>query len=289
MQSSPKALAKMRDRESRMRLQSLRVTALQTGAAKATMRGVIAAVVLFAASSAALAGDIRVLAAVAVKAPLDRFVAAFTKATGHSVDVSYSLTGPILAEIKAGKPVDAVVLPDAGRKALEKAGLSASQAPVSSSLAGVGVPDTASLPDISSLEKFKAFLHAVPSVAYTDPKSGGAFGQSFDRTLVQLGLAEEVRRKALLVKGSQKIVEAVAQGKAAAGISFKSAIVSTPGLKFAGKLPAPFDNEEPFTAIVLKGSHSPDVARAFVASLTTPEARAIWERLGYITAGAAAH
>ena len=49
------------------------------------------------------------------------------------------MTGPILAEIRAGKPVDAVVLPDAGRKALDKANLSASQTRVSSSLAGVGV------------------------------------------------------------------------------------------------------------------------------------------------------
>jgi molybdate transport system substrate-binding protein len=264
----------------------------QTRAVKTRMAivgGVIAASVLMGGSSVAQAAEIRVMAAVAVRAPLDRFVAAFTKATGHTVDVSYSLTGPILAEIRAGKPMDMVVLPDAGRKALDKAGVSASQVLVSSSLAGVGVPSTMPSPDISSLDKFKALLRAVPSVAYTDPKSGGAFGQSFDRTLVQLGLANEVRRKALLVKGSQAIVEAVAQGKAAIAISFKSAIVTTPGLTFAGKLPAPFDNEEPFTAIVLKGARSPDVARAFVASLIAPDARATWEKLGYIPAGASAH
>jgi molybdate transport system substrate-binding protein len=252
----------------------------------AMIRGIIAALVLLGGSNVALAAEIRVMAAVAVRAPLDRVVAAFTKATGHTVDVTYNLTGPILAEIRAGNPVDAVVLPDAGRKALDKAGLSASQTLVSSSLAGVGVPSTMPSPDVSSLEKFTALLHAVPSVSYTNPKSGGAFGQSFDRTLVRLGLADEVRRKALLVKGSQEIVEAVAQGKAAIAISFKSAIVTTPGLTFAGQLPPPFDNEEPFTAIVLKGSRSPDVARAFVASLIAPDARAIWEGLGYIPAGA---
>ena len=253
------------------------------------MCGVIAAIVLFVGLTAARAGEIRVLAAVAVKAPLDRMIAAFTKATGDKVDVSYSLTGPILAEIRAGKPVDLVVLPDAGRRALEKDHMSVSQTPVSSSLAGVGVPSTAPVPDVSTLEKFTALLRAAPSIAYTDPKSGGAFGQSFDRTLVQLGLADEVRRKALLVRGSQKIVEAVAQGKAAVAVSFKSAIVTTPGLTFAGKLPAPFDNEEPFTAIVLKGAASPDIARAFVASLVTPDARAVWEKLGYIPAAATTH
>jgi molybdate transport system substrate-binding protein len=240
-------------------------------------------------ASVAAAGEIHVLAAVAVQDPLERMVAAFTKASGNRVDISYELTGPILADIKAGKPVDIVVLPEAGRKHLEDAGLLASQAPVSVSLAGVGVPANAPLPDISSLEKFEAFLRAVPSISYTDPKSGGAFGQSFDRTLVKLGLADEIRRKALLVKGSHQIVEAVARGEAAVAISFKSAIVTTPGLKFAGILPAPFDNQEPFSAGVLKTAASPDIARAFMASLLTPEARAIWNERGFVPAGTAAH
>ena len=83
------------------------------------------------------------------------------------------------------------------------------------------MPASAPLPDISSLEKFEAFLRAAPSISYTDPKSGGAFGQSFDRTLVKLGLADEIRRKALLVKGSHQIVTAVARGEAAVAISFR--------------------------------------------------------------------
>jgi ABC-type molybdate transport system substrate-binding protein len=60
--------------------------------------------------------------------------------------------------------------------------------------------------------------------------------------------------------------------------------VTTAGLKFAGKLPAPFDNEEPLTAIVLASAKAPDIARAFVASLIAPEARAMWDELGYIPA-----
>jgi hypothetical protein len=43
----------------------------------------------------------------------------------------------------------------------------------------------------------------------------------------------------LQVRGSHEIVAAVAHGKAAIAISFKTAIVTTSGLKFAGKLPAP--------------------------------------------------
>jgi molybdate transport system substrate-binding protein len=258
-------------------------------ARSARRRCIVAMLVLFGlGTSGALAGEIRILAAVAVQDPLERLATAFAQATGHKVDIGYGLTGPILADIKAGKPVDAVVLPEAGVTGLEDAGLLLSRTPVAASLAGVGVQANAPLPDVSSLEKFIALLRAAPSVSYTDPKSGGAFGQSFDRTLVELGLASEVRRKALLVSGSQQIVVAVARGEAAVAITFKSAIVTTPGLKFAGMLPPPFKNQEPFTAGMLKTATSPDIARAFIGSLLTPEARAIWNELGFVPAGVAA-
>ena len=100
-------------------------------------------------------------------------------------------------------------------------------------------------------------LRAAPSIAYTDPKSGGAFGQYFGRALVEIGMADEVARKAVLVPGSHLIVVAVAKGDAAVGITFKSAIVTTAGSKFAGTLPRPLEEREPITAGVLKNANEP--------------------------------
>jgi hypothetical protein len=100
----------------------------------------------------ASAGEIHILAAVAVQDPLERLTAAFAQATGNKIEIRYGLTGPILADIKAGKSVDAVVLPEAGRKSLEDAGLLLSDIPVAASLAGVGVRAKEPLPDVSSLE-----------------------------------------------------------------------------------------------------------------------------------------
>jgi molybdate transport system substrate-binding protein len=251
------------------------------------LRHVIATLVLLALGiGVAPAGEIRVLAAVAVKNPLDRFAQAFTRATGHKVNIGYSLTGPILADIKAGKPADAIVLPEQGKVALVAAGLLDKPVPVAASLAGVGVRADAPTPDVSTLDKFKAMLRAAPSISYTDPKSGGAFGQYFARALVEIGMADEVARKAVLVSGSHLIVMAVAKGDAAVGITFKSAIVTTAGLKFAGTLPRPLEDREPFTAGVLKNASEPDIARAFVASLAGPAAAAVWTELGFAPAPA---
>ena len=246
------------------------------------LRHVIAALAWLAlAVGVAPAGEIRVLAAVAVQDPLDRFAQAFTRATGHKIDIGYSLTGPIVADIKAGKPADAIVLPEQGKVTLAAAGLLDKPVPVAASLAGVGVRAEAPTPDVSTLEAFKALLRAAPSIAYTDPKSGGAFGQYFARALIEIGMADEVARKAVLVPGSQRIVLAVAKGDAAVGITFKSAVVTTPGLKFAGTLPHPLEDREPFTAGVLKNAKEPGIAAAFVASLTGPEAAAVWTARGF--------
>jgi molybdate transport system substrate-binding protein len=246
------------------------------------LRNVVAALVLLAPTiSPAPAGEIRVLAAVAVQDPLDRFAQAFTRATGHTVNISYSLTGPILADIKAGKPADAIVLPEPGKVALVGLGLLDKPVPVAASLAGVGVRAAAPTPDVSTLEAFKAVLRAAPSISYTDPKSGGAFGQYFARALAEIGMADEVARKAVLVPGSHRVVVAVVNGEAAVGITFKSSIVTTAGLKFAGTLPHPLEDREPFTAGVLKSAKEPDIARAFVASLTAPAAAAVWTERGF--------
>ena len=253
------------------------------------LRNVITALVLLSLhAGAATAGEIQVLAAVAVKDPLDRFAQAFTRATGHKVNIGYSLTGPIVADIKAGKPVDAIVLPDQGRVTLVAAGLLDRPVPVAASLAGVGIRAEAPTPDVSTLDAFKALLRSAPSIAYTDPKSGGAFGQYFARALVEIGMADEVAKKAVLVPGSHLIVVAVAKGDAAIGITFKSAIVTTPGLKFAGTLPRPLEDREPFTAGVLKNAKEPAIAEAFVASLSGPEAVNVWTELGFAP-GPAAH
>ena len=70
--------------------------------------------------------------------------------------------------------------------------------------------------------------------------------------------------------------------------SFKSAIVTTPGLKFAGTLPRPLEDREPFTAGVLKNAKEPGIAEAFVASLSGPEAVNVWTELGFAP-GPASH
>jgi ABC-type molybdate transport system substrate-binding protein len=50
------------------------------------------------------------------------------------------------------------------------------------------------------------------------------------------------------------------------------------------RAPPPFDSKEPFTAIELKSAASPNIARAFIASLVKPAAQTIWNERGFMPA-----
>ena len=144
---------------------------------------------------------------------------------------------------------------------------------------------TAESPDAKRAGLFRALakplLRSALSISYADPRSGGAFGQYFARALGRDRHGRQVARNAVLVGGSYLVIVKVVKGDAAVGITFKSAIVTTAGLKFAGTLPHPLEDREPFTAGVLKSAKERDIARAFVASLTAPAAAAVWTERGF--------
>jgi molybdate transport system substrate-binding protein len=131
---------------------------------------------------------------------------------------------------------------------------------VAATRTGLAIRDGTAAPDITTLEKFRAALLAARSVAYTDPKTGGAFGTYFAKELERLGILEAVKAKAVLRRGSHEIVKAVASGDAEVGVTFISTIVSTPGLRVAGPLPPPLLGMERFSAGVVNASGAREAA-----------------------------
>jgi hypothetical protein len=130
----------------------------------------------------------------------------------------------------------------------------------------------------------QALLRATPSISYTDPKSWWrvrpvlrprARSRSDGRT--------KWRAKRCWLPGSHRVVVAVAKGEAAVGITFKRAIVTTAGLKFAGPPAASSGGPRAVHRRGAEECQRPDIAQAFVASLTAPEAAAVWTELGFVT------
>ena len=229
------------------------------------------------------AAEVKVLAALAVQDALGPLAAQFSRQRGHAVLAGYSTVGAIRKRLAEGERADVVVLTSEAIDEMERAGelIAGSGAPVASTRTGLAVRAGAAAPDISTLEKFRAALLAARSIAYTDPKTGGAFGTYLAGELARMGIAEAVNAKAVLRRGSHEIVASVARGEAELGVTFVSTIVSTPGVKVAGLLPPPLAGEERFAAGVVKDSAAREAALAFIRALGSPAARAIWTAWGF--------
>jgi molybdate transport system substrate-binding protein len=233
--------------------------------------------------TASHAAEVKVLAALVVQDALGTLALRFWRERGHTILIDYSTVGTIRKRLAGGERADVVVVTSEAADEMDRAGelVAGTSAPVAATRTGLAVRDGAEVPDISTLEKFRAALLAARSVAYTDPKTGGAFGSYFAKELERLGLLEAVNAKAVLRRGSHEIVKAVASGEAEVGVTFISTIVSTPGLKVAGPLPPPLLTMERFSAGVLRDSISRDAAIDFVRALRDAASADQWKAAGF--------
>ena len=234
-------------------------------------------------SVASDAAELKVLAALVLQDALGRLGPDFARERSDTVDIAYSTVGAIRQRLAAGERADVVVLTSDAVEAFDRSGALAASAPVAATRTGVAIRAGAAVPAVATIEQFRAALLAARSVAYTDPKTGGAFGTYFAGELARLGIADAVNAKALLRRGSHEIVATVAKGEAELGITFVSTIVSTPGVKVAGLLPPPLAGEERFAAGIVKKSAAGAMADAFLRALRSSAAREVWIRWGFET------
>jgi len=236
-------------------------------------------------SVASDAAELKVLAALVLQDALGRLGPDFARERSDTVDIAYSTVGAIRQRLAAGERADVVVLTSDAVEAFDRSGALAASAPVAATRTGVAIRAGAAVPAVATIEQFRAALLAARSIAYTDPRTGGAFGTYFAGELARMGIAEAVNAKAVLRRGSHEIVKSVASGEAELGVTFISTIVSTPGVEVAGPLPPPLTGTEPFSAGVLADSPARDAALAFMRALRSGEARAVWTALGFEAAG----
>jgi len=229
------------------------------------------------------AAEVKVLAALAVQDALKPLAGRFSTERGHAVQVGFSTVGAIRKRLADGERADVVVLTSDAINEMERAGeiIAGSGAPVAATRTGLAIRDGAAAPDISTLEKFRAALLAVRSIAYTDPKTGGAFGTYFAKELERMGILDAVNAKAVLRRGSHEIVKAVASGEAEVGVTFISTIVSTPGLRVAGPLPPPLLGTEKFSVGVLRDAPSRSAAVDFAEALSGSASAERWKAAGF--------
>jgi molybdate transport system substrate-binding protein len=232
-------------------------------------------------SAAAEAAEIKVLTAGAFKAVVLAVVPEFEKATGHKIVVDNDTVGGLSKRINGGETFDIVIMTP---KLIDELTVSAkiatgTRADVAKVGMGVAVKAGTPLPDISTVDAFKAMLTKAQSVAYIDPKAGGSSGIYFDKLLEKLELAEQVRAKAKLKNGGY-VAEAVVTGEAEIAIHQISEIVPVTGATLVGPLPADIQNITIYSAARGQNARDTAAADAFLSALGSATTTAILKSKG---------
>ena len=109
------------------------------------------------------------------------------------------------------------------------------------------------------------------SVAYTDPKPAAPRASIWCKVLERFGIADAVKKKAVLTTGGNEAAEAVADGKAEIGVTLISEIVTVKGAKLAGAAAGGHRRStRSMRPRSRRAAPSPRGARAFVDALTSP-------------------
>jgi molybdate transport system substrate-binding protein len=235
-----------------------------------------AAALAFAAP--ALAAETRVAVAANFTEPAKAIATAFAKATGHKAVLSFGSSGQFFTQIAHGAPYEVFLSADAER-------------PMKAEQEGLGVKGTRFTYAVGRLVLFSKTPGLVDrrgavlkrggfqKLAIADP-TAAPYGVAAVETLGRLGLYDVLQPK--IVKGASitQAYQFVATGAAELGFVAQSQVAAEPGGSrwlVPATLHAPIDQQ----AILLTTGKDSAAARAFLAFLKGPQARAIIRRYGY--------
>jgi molybdate transport system substrate-binding protein len=245
-------------------------------------KAIAASAALLLIASGANAAQMKLLVGGSMQEPFKEVGAAFGKKNGHSLDYIVDTTGALQKRLRSGEKADIILVSAPGMDALEKEHLimPGTRVDLASAAIGVSVKAGASSPDLSSEDAFKKALLSARSVAVVDPKAGGTSGNYLNGLFQRMGIADEIKKKAVYGMQGSQVAAAVADGRAELGMTFISEMMPNKGVKIAGLLPAAVQNATPYTVAIPVGAPNPDAAKAFIAAMRTPEARAAISHAG---------
>ncbi len=231
--------------------------------------------------TAVSSAEIKVLTAGAMKAVVLELTPAFEAATGHKLIIDNDTAGGLAGRIGGGEAFDVAVITPAAIDALIKGARVAPGTRVNLAKVGMGVAIKAGapIPDISTVDAFKAVLLSAKSVAYIDPKAGGSSGIYFDKLIERLGIAEPVRAKAKLMSGGY-VAELVAKGEVEVAIHQISEIVPVSGVTLVGPLPAEVQNTTIYAGGLSATARDVPAAQALLAHLAGAAAGPVLAKKG---------
>lgn len=244
------------------------------------LRAAVAGVALLASGNA-MADDVVVLSAAAVRPALTQLPAMMEKAGGHRVVVSFGNAAAIHTMVVDGKRADIVILPPHQLTALIGHGhLSADgRADLGIVRLGVAVRAGSKAPPVGTVEELKQAMLAAVSFGMPDPAGGSTSSQHMVKMLAQLGIADAMKPKIRHFKDGTQALHAVAKGELALTIAPMTSIRVVDGVALAGPLPDALQSTTVYAAALSRKSASGQ-AKAAMTMLTSPAFAAVLREKG---------
>jgi molybdate transport system substrate-binding protein len=221
---------------------------------------------------------IEILSTHAVFEVLAKLGPQFEKVSGHKLSCRYDPSNAIRRHIDSGAAFDVAIVTRMAIDDVARQGKIVADTCVDIGRSGLGISvrKGARKPYIGTVDDFKAALLAAKSVVRS---TEGASGQYFEKILDRLGIAGEMRNK-LKFGPSGRVAELVARGEAEMAVQQISELMPVRGADFVGPFPPDLQHYTVFAAGVSAASSNPDTAKAFVRTLTTPVAAALFKANG---------
>jgi molybdate transport system substrate-binding protein len=235
----------------------------------------------WAAASSAVAAEIKVLTAGAFKPVVMALAPEFEKHSGHKLTVVNDTAGALVRRISDGETFDLVVLTPAAIEQLTQAGKvsAGSSARLARVAIGVAVKQGVPAPDISSVAAFQRALLDARAVAYIDPAAGGSSGIYLSQLFEKMGIAPQIKGKAVLVPGGL-VAQRVVSGEADIAIHQISEILAVPGATLVGPIPAEIQNYTVYAGGVSAAARNVPATQDFLKLLGSASARAVLKEKG---------
>jgi molybdate transport system substrate-binding protein len=234
----------------------------------------------------AVSADLRVFSGAAPQSVLRDLALEFERATGHRANFTFRLVTEIQQKLAAGEQADLIMLPVPLLAATEKSIALRTEGRIALArmVAGVIVREGTEPPDISTPEALRKMLLNARTIAWDDPNT--PLGSHFNRMILQLGIADEVRPKVIGKAPIHGGADLVAKGEADVGLFLVSEVQTLKGIKLVGSLPSPLQFTIVYGTAVPAYNAEPEPALAFVKFISDPSKTERWKAGGFEPVGA---
>jgi molybdate transport system substrate-binding protein len=138
---------------------------------------------------------------------------------------------------------------------------------------GVAVKQGATQPRIATTADLRDALLAARKVAYIDPAAGGSSGIYLAQLFERMGIADQIKAKAVLVPGGL-VAQRLLTGEADLAVHQISEILAVSGAALVGPIPAEVQNYTVYAMGLSARSDAPGPAQQLVSVLAGAPVRA---------------